>query len=326
MKRLICGRWFFLYSCILFFGLSSTVSANGVHKRAAHGGQGHHSGGHHSGTEFTIEADYFNIGTSKSNIGNAQVDTSGVRIETEYEINYTTFTLGLERWNYNWKNPGQLPFTSGVAVDPWTTFNTLQLGLEYEQEINEKWEIYYYVEAESSFEEETSNSNEYEVGIDFNFEQSKSWTYTLNINWEYLDAEGAEFGVDVEVEWNDHATEGWSGVFEISSEFPESSLTYHFTPTISATVFYEEGGTNTIRLANNSPVAGMQRGYMEDEYIGIGMRFSYSLGHDSFLAFSVQQNSEREMSFVDSTGNLNRTYQFGDSYEIGLRFAYQFAN
>ncbi len=321
MNAFFSKRTLALMAIIQYVVFVSSAQANGVHGR---GGLGGHAGHVDTGTEFTIQADYFNIGTSRSSLGNAQVDTSGIRIETEYEINYWTFEFNYERWNYSWSNPELLPFIAGQRIDPWSTFQTFQLGLEYEQEISDRWEIYYYAEAESTFEREMANSNEYEIGIDFNFEQSKSWTYTLNVNWEYLDAEGSEFGVDFEIEWNDHATEGWSGVFEVSSEFPESSISYHFKSPWFATLFFEEGGTNTVRLANNSPVIGMQRGYLEDEYIGIGLRVGYELGHDSYFSVYAQQNSERELSFVDSTGKINRTYQFDDSYEFGIRFAYQF--
>lgn len=298
---------------------SAITSANNVHDR-----DGHHEEHDDDSDELDLEIDYFNIGSSRSDTGAAEMGSSGVRIETEREINNITFSFNYERWKYSWDNPEYLPFMSGLKFDPWKTFNTFQFGIEYEHMIHDRWKIIYYAEAESSFEKETSNSNEYEIGADFIFERFGKLTYMLNVNWEYLDAEGSELGVDMELEWNDHSERGWSIDFEISSEFPESSISYHFSNVFSAAIFYAEGGTNTIRLANNSPVMDMQRGYMEDEYIGIGFRLTYEMNDDNHLSFSAQQNSEREISFVDSAGVTRRSYRFSDAYEIGIKFTYGF--
>ena len=211
--------------------------------------------------------------------------------ERNIEIEYTIDKWQcFERWNYQWTKPEALPFINGIGTDPWSSFTTLQLGLEYEQEINDRWELVYYVEAESSYEKQTAGSNEYEVGLDIGYEPSDSWSFVLNTNYEYLDADGGEFGVDLEVTWNDHSKEGWSGELEISSEFPESRLTYHFSNAFSTTLFYNDGGTNTIRLADDSPVTGMQGGYLEDEYQRVGARFAYEWGHEGYLSLSIHKN------------------------------------
>jgi len=130
MKRSIYEIWFYLftYTSILFF--SAVASANG--------------GGDDADAEVEIGISLFSAGDSKSSIGNAQVGSSGVIIETEYEKNNKTFSFNYERWNYSWTNPKSLPFTSGIAGSPWSTFNTLQFGFAYEQEIN-KWELLYYI-------------------------------------------------------------------------------------------------------------------------------------------------------------------------------------
>ncbi len=309
-------------SSVCFFLLicSEITSAHGVHDREGH--RGEHDDD--DSEELTVEVDYFNIGSSRYSTGIAEMEASGARIETEREIDRITLSLNYERWQYSWKNSGYLPFMTGSGPGPWTAFNTFQFGIEYEHDIRNRWKILYYAEAESSFEEEMSNANEYEIGVDFIFEQSGKLTYMLNVNWEYLDAEGSELGVDMEIEWNSHVEKGWSVDFEISSEFPESSISYHFSDAISAAIFYTEGGTNTIRLSNKSPVMDMQRGYMEDEYIGIGFRLAFELGDENHLSFSVQQNSEREISFIDSSGSIRRSYRFSNAYEFGLRFTYDF--
>ncbi len=313
MKCLIYEKWFFLFACIFVFGLPSLAFAD-----ATDSADGHH------GAESSIEIEYFNMGDSKSNIGNTQVGTSGVLIQTEYETNNKVFSFNYERWNYNWTNPENLPFVSGLAGVPWSTFNTLQLGFAYEHEINDQWELNYYVEAESSFEKETSGSNEYETGVDFIYEPSKEWAYTLNINMEYLDATGGELGVDLEIEWNHGKKKGWSGEFEISTEFPETSLTYHFTRALSTTMFYNESGTSTIRLSDSSPVTGMQGGYFEDEYNSLGMQVDYEFTHESYLSFSFQKNTGRNFSFVDRSGRSETAYEFADTTEVSIGFSYTF--
>jgi len=274
----------------------------------------------------SVEIEYFNMGGSKSNIGNSQVDTSGMLIQTEYENNNKVFSLNYERWNYNWKNAESLPFVSGTTSAPWSTFNTIQLGFAYEQELKDNWEFNYYIEAESSFEKETSGSNEYEAGVDFIYEASKAWVYQVNVNLEYLDATGGELGVDLEIEWNHDKKEGWSGEFEISSEFPETSLTYHFTKKLSNTMFYSEGGTNTIRLSDSSPVTGMQGGYFEDEYKSLGVRADYEFAYESYLSFLIQKNTGRSFSFIDPSGRENETegYRFGDTIEASIILSYTF--
>ncbi|NOY72719.1 MAG: hypothetical protein GXP14_10135 [Gammaproteobacteria bacterium] len=314
MKYQICEKWFLL-TCLFIFGLPSVAFAD-----ATDAADGHH------GAESSIEIEYFNTGNSKSNIGNAQVETSGVLIQTEYEANNKVFSFNYERWNYNWTNPENLPFFSGISNVPWSTFNTLQFGFAYEQEIKDKWEFNYYAEAESSFEKERSGSNEYEIGVDFIYESSEVWTYTLNVNLEYLDATGVEPGVDLEIEWNHHKKEGWSGEFEISSEFPETSLTYHFSKALSTTMFYNESGTNTIRLSDSSPVSGMQGGYFEDEYNSLGMQLDYEYAYESYVSFSFQKNTGRRLSFVDSSGKeeTETTYEFADTIEASIGLSYTF--
>ncbi len=153
MQYQIFRKWFFLLTYFFVFGLPAAAFASGGHSD--------------SGVESNIEIEFFSVGDSKSNIGNAQVGTSGVLIEAEYEKNDLSFSFGFERWNYNWSNSESLPFVSGITSTPWSTFNTLQFGAAYEQEVNDQWELQYYVEAESSFEKERSQSNEYEVGVDF---------------------------------------------------------------------------------------------------------------------------------------------------------------
>jgi len=315
MQSQICEKWFFLLTCIFIVSLPSITIADATDAADAP---------HHA--ESGIEIEYFNMGDSKLNTGNAQVDTSGVRIQTEYEKNDMVFTFNYERWNYNWTNPENLPFVSGMAGTPWSTFNTLQFGFAYEHNVSDNWELNYYVEAESSFEKETSESNEYELGVDFIYEPSKSWAYTLNVNLEYLDATGGELGVDFEIEWNHHNKEGWSGEFEISSEFPETSLTYHFTKEFSTTMFYGENGTNTIRLSDSSPVTGMQGGYFEDEYNSSGIKIDYEFAHESYLSFSFQKNTNRRFSFVDGSGReqMERTYEFSDTSEAKIGLSYTF--
>ncbi|MCF6325104.1 MAG: hypothetical protein L3J89_12415 [Gammaproteobacteria bacterium] len=305
----------FLFPCIFIFSFPAVVLADATDS----------TGGHH-GNESSIQIDYFSLGDSKSAIGNTQVGAAGMRIEAEYEMSDVAFSFGFERWKYNWTNPESLPFVSGVTDTPWSTFNTLQFGLAYEQEINDRWELNYYVEAESSYEKETSASREYEAGIDFTYEPSKAWSYTLNVNMEYLDATGGELGVDLEIEWNHDKKEGWSGEFEISSEFPETSLSYHFTRALSTTMFYSENGTNTIRLSDSSPVTGMQGGYFEDEYNSIGMKINYEFLPESYVTVGLQQNSGRRFSFVDSTGNdaSEISYEFSDAIEASIGLSYTF--
>ncbi len=312
MKFRISKEGLFLPTFIFSLGLPTVASADATDVTGAP---------HH--TESSIEIEYFSIGDSKSNIGNAQVGTSGVLIQTEYENNGRVFTFNYERWNYNWANPETLPFVSGTSA-PWNTFNTLQFGFAYEQQVSDNWEFNYYVEAESSFEKETSNSNEYEVGIDFIYEASNEWSYTLNLNYEYLDAEGGEFGMDLEIEWNHHAKDGWSGEFEISSEFPETSLTYHFTRAFSTTMFYNESGTNTIRLSDSSPVTGMQGGYFEDQYNALGIKIDYELSRERYFSVIFQQNTGRNFSFTDSTGRVETIYDFADSNQIAVKYLHTF--
>jgi len=313
MKYLVYRKWFIVLTYFFAPGLLTVAFADATD-----------SADYPRHTDSSIDIEYFNMDDSKSNIGNAQVGTSGVLVQTEYEINDIVLSFNYERWKYSWKNPENLPFVSGTTATPWNNFNTLQLGIAFEREINDEWELNYYLEAESSFEKETSASNEYEAGIDFIYEPSEEWAYTLNVNLEYLDATGGELGVDLEIEWNHDKKEGWSGEFELSSEFPETSLTYHFTKAFSTTMFYGEGGTSTIRLSDSSPVTGMQGGYFEDEYTSLGARLDYEFAPESYLTFSFQQNSERNFSFVDRTGRIETAYEFADTVETSIGLLYTF--
>jgi len=310
-----CKKTFLSRTFIFIFCLPTGVFADATDSTNAP---------HHA--ESSIDIEYFNMSDSNSKAGNSQVSTSGALIQTEYETNNMVISFNYERWKYNWKDFQGVPFVTGTARVPWSTFTTLQLGLAYEQELEGDWEFNYYVEAESSFEKEMRNSNEYEAGIDFIYEPSDAWHYTLNLNLEYLDASGGELGVDFEIEWNHDKKDGWSGEFEISSEFPESSMTYHFTKAHSNTLFYSEGGTNTIRLSNSSPVAGMQGGYFEDGYKSLGLRYDYEFSRESYVSFIFQRNTGRSFSFVDSSGRDDREmgYQFSDTTEAKIAFSYTF--
>ncbi len=307
-------RWLLLITCTPAFGLPTVVSADAVGTTRA------------GDTESDVEIEFFSVGDSKSNIGDAQMGTSGIRVETQYEKNDKVFSFNYERWNYTWKNPEALAFSSGTA-SPWSTFNTFQFGFAYEQEFANQWELFYYIEAESSFEKETSASREYEAGIDFTYEPSKNWAFTLNTNLEYLDGdpEGVELGVDLEIEWNHKAKEGWSGEFEVSSEFPETTLRYHFNRAFSTAVFYNESGTNTIRLSDSSPIPGMQGGYLEDQYNALGIKLNFEVVPENYLSFSLQQNSGRQLSLTDKTGRVEEVlYDFGDSVEFSIQYSSNF--
>ena len=329
MRRRILGKWLLSITCMYALGFPAAAHANGGSGGIDRGGRGGGHGGHgaHAGPEVperNVGIEVIGVGDTRSVLGNASVRTTGVLIETEYERNYKVFSLNFERWQYDWTNPQNLPFVSGTAADPWKNFYTVQLGFEYEQEINRKLELYYYIEAESTFEREMSNSNEYEIGMDFEYEANKDWTFVLNFNYEYLDSEGGELGMDMEIEWKPHNQKGWSGVFEVSSEFPESSLTYHFNKSFSTSFFLGEGGSNTVRLSDTSPVTGMQGGYLEDEFRRAGVRFSYHWGHESYLSFSIENNFDRQMTFVDKSGNIEVDYAFKDVMGASLYFSYEF--
>ncbi len=314
MKHRTSEKRFFLLTYIFALGLPTTSFAGGGHTHS-----------NSDGVESNIEIEFFSMGDSKSKTGNAQVGTSGVLLETEYENDDMSFSFNYERWSYNWTNPENLSFVSGTAGNnPWSTFSTLQFGWSYEQDISEQWEFKYYVEAESSFEKQTSESREYEAGVDFTYDLSDSWAFTLNTNFEYLDAEGGALGVDLGIEWNHDKQEGWSGEFEVSSEFPETSLTYHFIKEFSTTMFYNESGTNTIRLSDSSPVTGMQGGYLEDEYNSLGIQLDYDLTNEGSLSFSVQQNTGRELSFTDRAGKAGAIYELDDVTEISLTYSHIF--
>ena len=314
MKYRLLKSFFYLNFCIILLNVSPIVHADT-------GANRHHLTGH---AESKIEVKYFNAGTSKFNTGSSTVDTSGILLEAEYENNAMVFSFGYENWNYQWGSPEYLPFVSGVARNPWSNFTTLQFGFAYEHEINEQWEFSYYIEAEASYEKQISNSNEYEAGVDFSYDASKAWNLTLNINYEYLDSEGGEIGIDFGIEWNHDKKSGWSGEFEISSEFPETSITYHFIKEFSATIFYNESGTNTIRLSDTSPVIAMQAGYFEDEYNSIGIQFSYELANEGKLSLLIQQNMNRTLNFTDSSGEINTTYKFDDVIELSIKYSYVF--
>jgi len=291
----------------------------------ADGFRGHHGGPHIDQNELNLEIETFNIGDSKSIGGDAVMSATGIRLESEYEMkNGISFAFGYELWRYNWSSTLNMPFAPGTTATPWSEFTTYQFGMAYEHEYSDQWEFNYYIEAETSFEKEMANSNEYELGADFSYEHSKSWTTTINVNYEYLDAEGAELGLDLEIEWNDHATEGWSGEFEISSEFPESMIRYHFNSRLSAAVFYGDGGTNTIRLSDTSPLPGLQGGYLEDEYTTIGFRVDYGIHKGGKLSFNLQQNSNRLLSFQRTGVEEDITYQFEDSVEFFMRYTLEF--
>jgi hypothetical protein len=88
-------------------------------------------------------------------------------------------------------------------------------------------------------------------------------------------------------------------------------------------MFYNESGTNTIRLSDTSPVIGMQGGYLEDEYNSIGIELGYELTHGGTLSFSVQQNQDRQFSFLDKTG-IESVYGIGDAMEASIGFTYEF--
>jgi len=313
LKYLVYRKWFIAPSYFFILGSPAIVLADATD-----------AAGFPRHTDSSVEIEYFSMGSSKSNIGNAQVDTSGVLIQTEYEKDDMVFSFNYERWKYNWTNSENLPFVSNKTATPWNNFNTLQFGIAFEQEINSEWEFNYYAEAESSFEKETSDSNEYELGIDFIYEPSEEWSYTLNFNLEYLDATGGELGADLEIEWNHDKKEGWSGEFELSSEFPETSLTYHFTREFSTTMFYNESGTSTIRLSDSSPVTGLQGGYFEDEYTSFGARLDYEFAPESYLTFSLQRNSDRSFSFVDRTGKVESSYEFANTVETSIGLLYTF--
>ncbi len=319
---------YILLAVLSVLGHSKSALANGaggIDRGGRGGGGSHHGAGHDPGdVERVLDLEFTTAGDSRSVSGDASVRTAGFILEAEYEKNYKIFSFAFERWQYDWRKPQNLPFISASGVEPWNTFYTLALGFEYEMEINPRWELQYYIEAESSFENETSNSNEYEIGVDIDFEPNRDWVLVLNFNYEYLDAEGAELGMDMEIEWKPHNQKGWSGVFEVSSEFPESSLTYHFTPAFSTSFFFNEGGTNTIRLSDNSPVLGMRGGYLEDEYRRVGARLSYHWGHESFLSFSIENTFDRQMAFVDRNGNIEAEYEFEDALGFSLNLSYEF--
>jgi len=324
MKRRIYNKYFFPLTCTFVFTLplNAFADASDWEKNAAH--PPHHSARH---IETNISAEFITIGDSKLDNGNAQVGTSGIVIEGEYEKNEISITYGYEQWDYNWINSEALPFISGANSVPWSTFNVFQFGIGYEQEKKDKWELHYYVDVESSFEKEMSGSREYEMGIDFTYAPTLEWSYTFSISSEYQDAPGGELelGGGLEIEWNHDKKDGWSGEAELDFEFPEINMSYHFARQVSTTLFYNEGGTNAVRLSDNSPVAGMQGGYVEDSYKGFGARFRYEFSHESYVSFSLQKNTGRTLTFADSLGNeTGATYSFEDTVQATFGLSYTF--
>jgi len=325
MKRRIYNKYFFSLTCTFVFALPSNAFADASDwiKGSTH--PPHHSTRH---VETNISAEFFTIGDSKLNNGNAQVGTSGVVIEGEYEKNEMFISYGYEQWNYNWANSEAAPFISGTNRVPWSTFNVLQFGIGYEQEKG-NWELSYFFDVESSFEKEMSGSSEYEIGANFSYEPSLEWSYTFSISAEYQDAPGGELelGGGLEIEWNHDKKDGWSGEVELEDEFPEISMSYHFIRQISTTLFYNEGGTNAVRLSDTSPVAvaGMQGGYVEDSYKGFGARLRYEFSHESYVLFSLQKNTGRTLTVEDGLGNeTGATYRFEDTVQATFGLSYTF--
>lgn len=325
MKRRIYNKYIFSLTCVFVFIPPSNAFADASDWEKSVSHPPHHSARH---VETNISAEIFAIGDSKLNNGNTQVGTSGVAIEGEYEKNEMSISYGYEQWNYNWANSEAAPFISGTNRVPWSTFNVLQFGIGYEQEKGD-WELNYFFDVESSFEKEMSGSREYEMGVDITYEPSLEWSYTFSISSEYQDAPGGELelGVGLEIEWNHDKKDGWSGEAELDDEFPEINMSYHFTRQVSTTLFYNEGGTNAVRLSDNSPVAvaGMQGGYVEDSYkeFGAGIRFEFS--HESYVSFSLQKITGRAITFEDGLGNeTGSTYRFEDAVQARFGLSYTF--
>jgi len=277
-----------------------------------------------AGPEGSIETRLFNIGDSKSKLGSAQVGTTGVMIDGEYKTNHLIFSAGIERLTYSWKNPSTLPFSSGMSGDPWASFNVLKLGFAYEHYIDKQWEYTYYIETESSYEEQISRSYRSEAGIKFLYEPTKTWAYTLVLNLENTDAEGADVGYDIEIEWNGDTREGWSAKLQVSTQFPESMLSYHFTRSFTTSIFYLEGGTNLVRLSDTSPVPGFQGGYVEDQYTAFGILLDYEMKRNSNISLAIQTNSGREFTFLDKNGDNKTKYKFDNSSEISIQYSQEF--
>jgi len=87
MKYQISEKCFLLLASIFVVGLPSVAFSDATDATNAP---------HHA--ESSIEIEYFNMGSSKSGIGNSQVGTSGVLIQTEYETNNIVFSFNYERW------------------------------------------------------------------------------------------------------------------------------------------------------------------------------------------------------------------------------------
>ncbi len=322
MKRRIYLKYFFSLSCIFILPKSVLADASDWDKGGVH--PPHHSARH---VETNVSAELFTIGNSKLNNGNAQVGTSGVVIEGEYEKNEMSISYGYEQWNYNWANSEAAPFISGTNLVPWSTFNVFQLGVGYEKDISDDWEVNYFFDVESSFEKEMSGSRDYEMGVDLTYATSLEWSYTFSISSEYQDSPGGEleFGASLEIEWNHDKKDGWSGEAEFDGELPEISMSYHFTRQVSTTLFYNEGGTSAVRLSDTSPVAGMQGGYVEDSYKVSGAGLRYEFSHESYVSFSLQKNTGRVLAFDNGLGNeIGAKYSLEDTVQAAFGLSYTF--
>lgn len=257
-----------------------------------------------------------NLFISGSSLEGDQGGFSVYRLRTS--MVYSHFTLGYTRRIYQWSNIDRLPFGDGRQA-PWTAMHTLEAKAKYTGSITGPWRYYFSGELSSSFEEAPSPlalDLLWAVGYDY------SPRLKVRVGAAMLLHEARTIMTPVAaLKWWGGGKNPGASFFSVSVGLPETTLTWHYSPTWSYTLSIL-ADSKVFRLKDDSLV--QDKGYAETRDGVVGLMVNYSPRPNLTLSTGAGYAFLRQVKLYNEQGHERGSYDVDGTVVGRFLMAYRF--
>jgi len=230
------------------------------------------------------------------------------------QINNDIVGLSYSRWDFDWKNEGDLPFYKGKT--PIDSMNRIRLFLNWPVRINDEWFMLNSVNANSTYEKEMSDS--YGAGITsfFSYKIDDDHAIQLGAFANYHSVKTLVLPV-LGYSYRVRETDGLKMVLG----FPRAYVGYHLSPELllNAGMIYSQA---VIRLSDDSGIE--PQGYSEAKDFQANIGFRYEINKHFELSADLLYAFKRDFTIYDSNADEIDDYSIEPSAGAILKIKYLF--
>jgi hypothetical protein len=245
---------------------------------------------------------------SVSSVGMAEVGDSVAELgytQIGVSMKLKGFSFGYDLRNYEWSNPGSLPFVGG-GDDPFEQMHTLKVGYEFKGRFNDTtgWRV--FTRLSSSFENDILGLPTATLGVGVDHRVSDNLILMGGAFGSFNDSENRAWPY-IGLIYRPGARDGISG----SLAFPYSRLNFHFHPSAYVSL---RGGylRRTYKLAEDNPVR--PDGEFRSTEFSAGLSLNWIVSRMMRLEIGADYLFAREITLSDDGGDNSTDYDLDSTW------------